>query len=824
MRGKTNLIVCLLFVFFLPVTISTVFGQISPRVPEPDNPLEIIYVDDDADGFNLGTSWENALNSLQDALLLAYFSDGPVEIRVAEGVYTPDRGLGIRPGDQNASFELINGVTIKGGYNVTTSGDRGGPRNYIRDTNLFKSVLSGDLNADDDRGMISDNSVHVVTSIRADETAVLDGFTITDSGFPGPRTASYTHSSGMYNDNSSPTLIDCTFSENGAPEIGAGMYNVNSNPVLINCTFSENATPEGGSGMYNENSSPTLTNCTFVGNNTGGSGAGMYNVNSNPVLLNCMFTDNIAGRGGGGMYNYNSSPMLTNCTFSENTGGENGGGGMYNEEGSPMLADCVFRRNSATTGGGGIFNRMSRSTLLNCEFTGNSAEHNGGGIVDSISSSTLTNCTFTENSAVNGGAIYCIESTAMIVNNTILSNTAKGRLNEQGSWIDGLGGGICCSGSTSTIANNIICDNSPDEIYVPGVSDGRASPPSSPTVIYNNVKGGFPDEGNIDVEPMFADADNGDYHLKSQAGRWDPAAQNWVIDDTSSLCIDAGNPNDSVGLERFPNGARVNMGAYGGTPQASLSPRQIAHFVGQASNPNPPNGAIEVELIVTLSWAAGLNAVSHDVYIGTDRDEVANADTSDTTGIYRGRQSVTNYSFPEGFIGWGVDYYWRIDEINSEGEVVTGVVWTFTTFVVTPPKGRGCFLADTPVWIDGDLIQISKVTAGRMVGKTTCLANTTIQVEKLQEHEGTYECYDVLLESGDCISVAECHYFLTESGRWIALQDLRAGTKLQTSKGSIEISRVTKRPMPYTGRVYNIKVKGSNRYLVGKDAIIVRDY
>jgi len=63
----------------------------------------------------------------------------------------------------------------------------------------------------------------------------------------------------------------------------------------------------------------------------------------------------------------------------------------------------------------------------------------------------------------------------------------------------------------------------------------------------------------------------GDYHLKSQAGRWDPNAGTWVQDDATSPCIDAGDPNSPIGLEPFPNGGRVNMGAYGGTAEASKS-------------------------------------------------------------------------------------------------------------------------------------------------------------------------------------------------------------------------------------------------------------
>jgi len=94
--------------------------------------------------------------------------------------------------------------------------------------------------------------------------------------------------------------------------------------------------------------------------------------------------------------------------------------------------------------------------------------------------------------------------------------------------------------------------------------------------------------GNVEVDPCFVDAGywdpngtpddpnddyfvEGDYHLKSQAGRWDPARESWVQDEVTSPCIDAGDPNSPIGEEPFPNGGRINMGAYGGTAEASKS-------------------------------------------------------------------------------------------------------------------------------------------------------------------------------------------------------------------------------------------------------------
>jgi hypothetical protein len=80
------------------------------------------------------------------------------------------------------------------------------------------------------------------------------------------------------------------------------------------------------------------------------------------------------------------------------------------------------------------------------------------------------------------------------------------------------------------------------------------------------------EEGNIDIDPLFADAGNSDYHLKSEAGRYDPIIESWFQDNVTSPCIDAGDSSTPVGLEPLPNGDIINMGAYGGTSEASKSP------------------------------------------------------------------------------------------------------------------------------------------------------------------------------------------------------------------------------------------------------------
>jgi hypothetical protein len=127
--------------------------------------------------------------------------------------------------------------------------------------------------------------------------------------------------------------------------------------------------------------------------------------------------------------------------------------------------------------------------------------------------------------------------------------------------------------------NCIFWDNSPSAI------DGQEQ---DIFIRYSNVQGGWPGEGNIEVDPCFISPGywymkgtpedttddfwvDGDYHLQSQAGHWDQQSQTWIQDGATSPCIDAGDPNSPIGAKPFPNGGRVNMGAYGAGDKASKS-------------------------------------------------------------------------------------------------------------------------------------------------------------------------------------------------------------------------------------------------------------
>jgi len=185
-----------------------------------------------------------------------------------------------------------------------------------------------------------------------------------------------------------------------------------------------------------------------------------------------------------------------------------------------------------------------------------------GGVFCSNSSPTIQNCLIVGNRASSnqgaGGAVYAVDSKPVFVNCTMSGNYAPLS-----------GAGLSSINSEVVIINSILYKNLPEEI--------SSDVSSALTVGYTDVAGGYPGEGNIDLDPQFelpgywehplnpglvvqpgdyfACWATGDYHLKGE-----------------SRCIDAGDPSAPCRDEPEPNGCRINMGAYGGTIQATQSP------------------------------------------------------------------------------------------------------------------------------------------------------------------------------------------------------------------------------------------------------------
>ncbi|UCC28726.1 MAG: IPTL-CTERM sorting domain-containing protein [Phycisphaerales bacterium] len=448
------------------------------------------YVDDDASLGGDGTSWPTAYKYLQDALAVATGGD---EIHVAGGTYKPDQDEGgsVTPGDRTATFQLISGVELYGGYRGCPGGDCGGADPDERGIDLYETILTGDLNGDDDSGGDnSENTFHVVTGSGTDESAILDGLTITggnaDSEEPGQAVGG-----GMYIHSGSPTVMSCTFRDNVGgreepstscccehdtpgcsdpaceaavcaiqPTCCTGSWDescVSLGDTLSECWYLCNKPPSGcgptrtggGAGMYNENGAPLVTNCTFSGNISDAHGGGILSQDSSLTVENCVFVENTSAAEGGGIYSDSDvSLTLTDCTFSGNTA--LGGGGVYVQYSSGTTLDtCTFSGNEARSFGGGARLWSSPDTILiDCQFLGNHGALQGGGLSSATGSPTFINCLFSANSTdFWGGGLFLLDPSATLTACIFTGNSAS------------RGAGLYNSGTQSILTNCTFTDN-----------------------------------------------------------------------------------------------------------------------------------------------------------------------------------------------------------------------------------------------------------------------------------------------------------------------------------------------------------------------------
>ena len=602
MRVKANLVIWPLCMLFLLIVVSTAYAH-NGSITEPYSPPKIIYVDDDATCTCVGDglSWGNAFRYLQDALGVAQDGD---EIRVAQGFYKPDQGALVSGGKQGESFHIAGGITLKGGYSGLSAVD-----SDERNIEEYQTILSGDLSCNDacildpngffDQPTFAENSYNVVTIEGTDATVILDGFVITAGR--GRTGGSPRGGHGSY--------------------IPGGFLISSASPIISNCVFTHNAT----SGVYVDSGDPVFSNCVFTHN----ASSGVYVNSGSPAFIDCEFTKNWASQIGGGINCLSEDQVkLIRCEFIGNFAKDEGGG-LYNSGSDLSLVDCTFAGNSATSGGA-LYGNVD--FLENCAFTGNSAEY--GGALYRIEDAIIEKCIFTGNRADNGGVLVGGGSV------NLESCTFTGNLAQNGNVFASLRARDGTPGLEMTVVNSILWegDNEFEEFNI--------------SITHSNIQGGWPGGGNIDVDPLFAapgywidvndpnmivETDNpnfvlidghyylnypryrgeptnipiwidGDYHLKSQAGRYDPNSKSWVVDDVTSLCIDAGYPVWPVEYEPFPNGGIVNMGAYSGTAEASKS--YFGEPVCQTNMAGDINGDCKVDfqdiLIIALQWTDGV--------------------------------------------------------------------------------------------------------------------------------------------------------------------------------------------------------------------------
>ena len=471
--------------------------------PDEDN---IIYVNKTVDQTTTeyvadGSSWENAVPELADALLWArvkwqlgsFFPElkdvDPLKIYVAKGTYLPlygadDDDFMLVDGGRDNAFVIVPNTMLYGGFD---------PENGITALthqriapSIGGSMLSGNIG---DVNSHMDNTHHVViaANITADESLFVDGFTIT----------------GGYGDSDGEVWV------NGQPISqgkGGGWYNTTGSLMIGRSMASKNATnvnriSYGADWLNKLGGNPVLTkliadaNRARPTNMTAGRNR-TYQVNA------------LADEG--------TAPILTNLIISGNTAED--GGGMYNSMSSPILTNVIISGNTATARGGAMYNELSTPTL--------------------------TNVTISGNAAPDGGAIAGLGAVDMSTN----------------------------------IRNSVIWGNSSGIL----ISDGLVN------VAYSIVQGGQPGEGNLDTDPLFADAPShtgapftdGDYRL--QAGSPAINGGNNAVFELGQLPDLSAISTDLAGSPRIAR-SEVDMGVF-------ESPYAIITALGAIPSITVPHG------------------------------------------------------------------------------------------------------------------------------------------------------------------------------------------------------------------------------------------
>lgn len=389
----------------------------------------------------------------------------------------------------------------------------------------------------------------------------------------------------------------------------------------------------------------------------------------------------IDSSGGGSVVTFAGSEDAS-CSLSgfTITGGNNGqdGGGLRGNGTGASISKCIVTGNSANTGGGiqGV-----NGTISDCLIYGNSAT-TGGGVVSY--QGQIFNCLIYGNSATYGGGMNNCDGE--VVNCTIVSNTT--------------GSGGVLRGCDGSFTNSIIWGNSPDTF-----TNHTAA------MSYSCWPGGDSGVGNINVDPLFVTGTGGDHYLSQVAAG--QGVDSPCVDSGSDTAVNLGLDMYTTRIDKRHDKDVVDMGyhyeaAYGladidgdgevdGADFAALTLRWLdtecdacggadLNFDGQVEYDDlwwfsehwldsyrqqagvavPDNGATLVNVDAVLNWVADSYAVSQDVYFGT----------SDPPA-YQGNQAGATFD-PCG-LEYVTKYYWQINEVYADSDVIEGQIWNFTT-------------------------------------------------------------------------------------------------------------------------------------------------
>ncbi|MEM6766641.1 MAG: choice-of-anchor Q domain-containing protein [Bacteroidota bacterium] len=353
---------------------------------------KIIFVDNDATGYNNGLKWEDAFKNLHEALLSAESGD---QVWIAKGVYKPINCYPCSEDDREVTFTIPNGVKVYGGFN----GDESHTIQRKIDTfSLFvehPTILSGDIGVPN---YFADNSFTIIKSSGVDTSTQIDGVIISsgNSNYDPYFRSSLNSGGGLFLNNQVLKIKNCKIRANRS-YYGGALYLNRSNVTIENCYFQENHSfIQGGAILLVNNSLASLKHSCLTKNKSNQGGGAIFNKASELILNTCVVKNNSA-QIGGGVNNQEGLVQILNTSLLQNEA-QIVGGGINSESGNEILRLCTFHKNFA--GNGGAINSNNGTLNINfCTIYQNISSSSGGGVLVTSKKTTIRGSIISKNIA-----------------------------------------------------------------------------------------------------------------------------------------------------------------------------------------------------------------------------------------------------------------------------------------------------------------------------------------------------------------------------------------------------------------------------------------